>query len=105
MCIVILDAEITEIRKVRRDYTFTFPIITGIIVTVIALNFRAHRDGRVEIKPSYPMRDMPYIRDIRETTDVRVEDGASSQKLMGSVECVRTNEDSAGMLRDNVRRW
>ena len=84
-------------------------IITGIVVTVIALNFRAHRDGRIEVMPSYPLRDMPYIRDHRETTNVRVELYDRRGEVIESYRCHFNNpyQDPEGPYLDfhEVLRW
>ncbi|HET7112502.1 MAG TPA: hypothetical protein VFI57_02610 [Pyrinomonadaceae bacterium] len=91
------------------DGTGDFPLIAGIVVTVIAINFRAHRDGRIEIRPSYPLTDMPYTRDIRETTNVRVELYDRRGEVIESQRCHVHNpyQDPEGPYLDfhEVIRW
>jgi hypothetical protein len=84
-------------------------IISAIVVTVLALNFRAHRDGRIEIMPSYPLTNMPYIRDRRETNNVRVELYDRRGEVIESYRCHFNNpyQDPEGPYLDfhEVIRW
>ena len=90
------------------DGTGDFQFV-GIIVAVVVVNFRTHRDGRVEIRPSYPLRDMPFVRDNRQTTNVRVELYDRTGEVIESYPCHVHNpyQDPEGPYLDfhEVIRW
>ena len=67
-------------------------ILVAIIVgAVVGMNFRVHRDGRVEVLPSYRLTGVPLTHDARERSDIIMDVYDRAGALIDTYRCHRHN--------------
>lgn len=72
---------------VTSDGTGDYPIIASIIVTVMLLNFRVHRDGRVELLPSYQVAGVTSHDTTRPARPMMLDVIGRSGEIIGNYRC------------------